>query len=128
MSALPGLSQELAIRTRDVAIQEKLYELLSEQYEQAKIQEAQDTPTISVLDYPRIPEHKIRPKRLKMILTAFFISLFVSLGLAFTREYFERMRTANPGRYQAVTALAARIRSELVLPFKKNSRGSDGQS
>lgn len=128
MSALPGLSQELAIRTRDVAIQEKLYELLSEQYEQAKIQEAQDTPTISVLDYPRIPEHKIRPKRLKLILTALFISLFVSLGMVFTREYFARMRTADPERYRAVTALASRIRAELVLPFRKNSRGTDGQS
>ena len=128
MSALPGLSQELAIRMRDVAIQEKLYELLTEQYEQAKIQEAKDTPTISVLDYPRVPEYKIRPKRLKLIMTAFFISLFVSLGMAFTREYFERMRTVDPNRYQAVASLASRIRAELVSPFKKNSRGVDGQS
>lgn len=128
MSALPGLTQELAIRMRDVAIQEKLFELLSEQYEQAKIQEAKDTPTISVLDYPRVPEHKIRPKRLKLILTAFFISLFVSLGMVFTREYFERMRTADPSRYQAVASLASRIRSELVSPFKKNSKGQDGQN
>lgn len=128
MSALPGLSQELAIRMRDVTIQEKLYELLTEQYEQAKIQEAKDTPTISVLDYPRVPEYKIRPKRLKLIMTAFFISLFVSLGMAFTREYFERMRTVDPNRYQAVASLASRIRAELVSPFKKNSRGADGQS
>lgn len=128
MSALPGLSQELAIRIRNVAIQEKLFELLTEQYEQTKIQEAKDTPTISVLDYPRVPEYKIRPKRLKMILTAFFISLFVSLGLVFTREYFERMRTADPSRYQAVISLASRIRAELVLPFRKNSKGNDGQS
>ena len=128
MSALPGLTQELAVRIRNVAIQGKLFELLTEQYEQAKIQEAKDTPTISVLDYPRVPEYKIRPKRLKMILTAFFISLFVSLGLVFTREYFERMRTADPTRYQAVISLASRIRAELVSPFRKNSKGNDGQS
>lgn len=125
MSALPGLSQELAVRMRDVAIQEKLFELLSEQYEQAKIQEARDTPTISVLDYPRVPEHKIRPKRLKMILTAFFVSLFISVGMVLTREYFERMRTADPARYQAVASLASRIRSEFALPFRKNSRGKN---
>ncbi|MCI0405750.1 MAG: Wzz/FepE/Etk N-terminal domain-containing protein [candidate division Zixibacteria bacterium] len=128
MAALPGLTQELAIRIRDVAIQEKLFELLIEQYEQAKIQEAKDTPTISVLDYPRIPEYKIRPKRLKLILTAFFISLFVALGMVFAREYFERMRTADPSRYQMVTSLASRIRAELVSPFRKNSKGADGQS
>jgi len=126
MSALPGLAQELAVRIRNVAIQEKLFELLTEQYEQTKIQEAKDTPTISVLDYPRVPEYKIRPKRLKMILTAFFISLFVSLGLVFTREYFERMRTADPSRYQAMMSLASRIRAELVLPFRKNSRENNG--
>ena len=128
MSALPGLAQELAVRLRNVAIQEKLYELLTEQYEQAKIQEAKDTPTISVLDYPRVPEHKVRPKRLKLILMAFFISLVVSLGMVFTREYFERMRTADPSRYQAVVSLASRIRAELVSPFRKNSKGTDGQS
>ena len=126
MSALPGLSQELGIRVRDVAIQEKLFELLTEQYEQSKIQEAKDTPTISVLDYPRVPEGKVRPKRLKMILKAFFISLFVSLGMVFTREYFERLRTADPERYQAVASLASRIRSELVSPFRKNSKGRNG--
>ena len=126
MSALPGLSQELGIRVRDVAIQEKLFELLTEQYEQSKIQEAKDTPTISVLDYPRVPEGKVRPKRLKMILKAFFISLFVSLGMVFTREYFERLRTADPARYQAVASLASRIRSELVSPFRKNSKGRNG--
>ena len=122
MSALPGLSQELAIRIRDVAIQEKLFELLTEQYEQAKIQEAKDTPTISVLDYPRVPEYQVRPKRLKMVLNAFFISFFVSLGMVFLREYFERMRTADPARYQAVASLASRIRAELVSPFRKNSK------
>ncbi len=126
MSALPGLSQELGIRVRDVAIQEKLFDLLTEQYEQSKIQEAKDTPTISVLDYPRVPEGKVRPKRLKMILTAIFISLFVSLGMVFTREYLERLRTADPARYQAVASLASRIRSELVSPFRKNSKGRNG--
>ncbi len=128
MAALPGLTQELAIRMRDVTIQEKLYELLTEQYEQAKIQEAKDTPTISVLDYPRLPEHKIRPRRLKLILTAFFISFFVSLGMVFAREYLERMRTADPARYQAVSSLASRIRAELISPFRKNSKGNDGKS
>ncbi|MCI0331292.1 MAG: Wzz/FepE/Etk N-terminal domain-containing protein [candidate division Zixibacteria bacterium] len=126
MAALPGLAQELAIRLRNVAIQEKLFELLTEQYEQAKIQEAKDTPTISVLDYPRVPEYKIRPKRLKMVLTAFFISFFVSLGMVFLREYFERMRTADPARYQAVASLASRIRAELVSPFRRNSKGQNG--
>lgn len=125
MAALPGLSQEFAIRLRDVTIQEKLYELLSEQYEQAKIQEAKDTPTISVLDYPRVPEFKVRPKRLNLVLLAFFISLGVSLALIFTREYFERMKSANPSRYQAVVSLASRIRSELPV-FRKNSGGNNG--
>ncbi len=125
MAALPGLSQEFAIRLRDVAVQEKLYELLSEQYEQSKIQEAKDTPTISVLDYPRVPEFKIRPKRLKLILMGFFVSLFVTLALVLTREYFERMKTADPSRYQAVASLASRIRAELPV-FRKNSGGNSG--
>jgi uncharacterized protein involved in exopolysaccharide biosynthesis len=121
MSALPGLAQELAIRVRNVAVQEKLFQLLTEQYEQAKIQEAKDTPTISVLDYPRVPEFKIRPKRIKMILTGFFISFLVALSFVFAGEYFTRMKTADPSRYEAMRSLAARIRAELPI-LRKNSK------
>lgn len=129
MSALPGLVQELAIRLRNVAIQEKLFELLIEQYEQAKIQEAKDTPTISVLDYPRVPEFKIRPKRIKVVLTGFFISFLVALAFVFTEEYFTRMKTSDPTRYEAMRSLAVRIRAELPV-LRKNSKnnGQPGDS
>jgi len=49
-SQVPSLSLRLARLIREVRIQEAVFELLTQQYEQYKIQETKDTPTLQVLD------------------------------------------------------------------------------
>ena len=53
-------------------VQETLYELLTQQYEMARIEEAKDLPAITVIDAPGIAEKKSFPPR-----------LWVTLGLTF---------------------------------------------
>jgi capsule polysaccharide export protein KpsE/RkpR len=60
---LPLLAVPFANRYREVQIQEKLFELLTEQFEMARISEARDVPVVSVIDYPGIPEKKSFPPR-----------------------------------------------------------------
>jgi tyrosine-protein kinase Etk/Wzc len=60
---VPSLSLKLARLIREVKIQEGVFELLTQQYEQYKIQETKDTPTIQVLDRAVPPEKRARPKR-----------------------------------------------------------------
>ena len=56
-------------------ITETLYALLVSQYEQAKLTEARDTPTVQVLD-PAVPaEKKSRPKISLNLLIAGMLSL-----------------------------------------------------
>ena len=51
------------------------------------------------------------------------------LAFVFTEEYFTRMKTADPSRYEAMRSLAARIRAELPV-LRKNSKnnGQPGNS
>jgi len=70
---MPYLGLQYARLLREVLIQEKIMEFLLPQYEQAKIQETKDTPTLQVLDPAVKPERKHRPKR--AIIVAFY-SLF----------------------------------------------------
>jgi len=75
---------------RDLKMQETLYALLMAQYEQAKISEARDTPTVQVLD-PAIPaERKSRPKISLNVLIAGILSLFIGIFWAFVREAMDR--------------------------------------
>ena len=50
MIAVPELALQYARLFRQVKVQETLFTLLTSQYEQAKIAEARDTPTVQVLD------------------------------------------------------------------------------
>jgi len=76
-----------------VKIQEVIFELLTQQYEQAKLQEAKDTPTVQVLDSAVPPVKKSRPNRKAIVLMAGALSLVSSIFLAFFTEYARRLKT-----------------------------------
>jgi capsule polysaccharide export protein KpsE/RkpR len=48
---------------RETKIQQAIYEMLTEEYESAKIEEAKEIPTVKVLDLPNFPERKAYPPR-----------------------------------------------------------------
>ncbi|NQT97409.1 MAG: hypothetical protein HQ562_06675 [Candidatus Marinimicrobia bacterium] len=76
---IPDLGIELARFIRAVEIQNKLYIFLTQQYEEAKIQEAKDTPTLQILDLAVIPEKKYKPNRANIVVASFFASLIFSI-------------------------------------------------
>jgi uncharacterized protein involved in exopolysaccharide biosynthesis len=84
------LSQIDSMLSRDAKIKEMLFELLTREYEIAKIEEAKSMPTIQVLDKAEPPEKKCKPNRRRLVLLAGVTSLFVSILAAFVREYLAR--------------------------------------
>jgi len=92
ITSVPTLALEYGRLARDLKVQETLYALLISQYEQAKLTEARDTPTVQVLD-PAIPaERKSRPKILLNVLIAGILSLFVGIFWAFVRGAMDRRK------------------------------------
>jgi uncharacterized protein involved in exopolysaccharide biosynthesis len=90
ITSVPALALEYGRLTRDLKVHETLYALLVSQYEQAKLVEARDTPTVQVLD-PAIPaERKSRPKISLNVLIAGFLSLLMGIFWAFLREAVDR--------------------------------------
>jgi uncharacterized protein involved in exopolysaccharide biosynthesis len=75
---LPLLGVKYADHYRHAKIQETVYELLTEQYELAKVQEAKETPSVKTLDPARIPEKKSYPPRLVIMLLGTFLGLALS--------------------------------------------------
>jgi uncharacterized protein involved in exopolysaccharide biosynthesis len=64
---LPLLGAKYSDYYRQAKIQETVFELLTEQYELAKVQEAKETPSVKVLDPGRVPDKKSFPPRLLII-------------------------------------------------------------
>lgn len=93
ITSVPTLALEYGRLTRDLKVHETLYALLISQYEQAKLAEARDTPTVQVLD-PAIPaERKSRPKVLLNVLIAGVLSLLIGIFWAFLREAMNRRKS-----------------------------------
>lgn len=99
---MPKLVQELAEITRDVKISENLYDLLTEQYENARIQEQRDTPSFSVLDYATSGGVKVSPQRALLGLTTFIVMLGLTLAVLLGREYLRQLHRTDPARYAAM--------------------------
>jgi uncharacterized protein involved in exopolysaccharide biosynthesis len=60
---LPVLGRQYLDLYRRAKVDETVFELLTESYEMAKVQEAKETPSVKVLDAARIPEKKSWPPR-----------------------------------------------------------------
>ncbi|NOR17187.1 hypothetical protein GQ543_05700 [candidate division WOR-3 bacterium] len=86
-SELPEVSLEYVRLLRDVKVQEAIYELLTQQYEQAKIMELKDTPTVQILDRASPPEKKSFPKRSIIVILVFIASIAVNMLVVFSIEY-----------------------------------------
>jgi capsule polysaccharide export protein KpsE/RkpR len=84
---LPRLAVPYADLYREVKVQETVFELLTQQYELARIQEAKDVPVVSVIDSPGIPEKKSFPPRLLLaaLLTIISTTIWTAVLLAWQR-------------------------------------------
>jgi uncharacterized protein involved in exopolysaccharide biosynthesis len=89
---MPELGMEFIRLMREVKVQETVQNLLTAQFEQAKINEARDMPTVQLLDKAVAAERKSRPKTVLNMAIAGALSLFVGIFLAFFLEYVERIR------------------------------------
>ncbi len=91
------LEQELR-KTSDPTIQQKLYALIAQQVETITMARVNENFAFKVVDPPRIPEKKYKPKRGLMVAVAFVSGLFLSIFLAFFREYLRNLRERNLGQ------------------------------
>lgn len=98
-SEAPEVALQLADLMREVKIKETVYELLNQQYYQAKIEEAKNTPTVQVLDEATVPEHKSRPRRLLFALTGLLIGGFGAVFRVIWSTYRSALQRERPEEY-----------------------------
>jgi uncharacterized protein involved in exopolysaccharide biosynthesis len=93
---LPRLAVPYADLYRQVRIQETVYELLTQQYEMARIEEAKDVPVVSVIDSPGVPEKKSFPPRLLLTLGLTFLSFIATATWILARDHWSKFDPSDP--------------------------------
>lgn len=88
-SSYPDISLKYARLLRDAKIQQTVFELLTQQYEMARLTEAKDVSTVQVLDIAKPPEQNAKPKRAVIVLFSTMCAVFFSFTASFLLEYKE---------------------------------------
>jgi uncharacterized protein involved in exopolysaccharide biosynthesis len=109
---LPLLGVAYSDLYRQTKIQETVYELLTQQYELAKVQEAKEIPTVKVLDQAMVPTKKSFPPRTLIVVLGTMLGITLMMTWIVGKAQWERVGTSDPRRVFATevfTTLRARI-------------------
>lgn len=105
---IPRLAVPYADLYRRVRVQETAFDLLTQQYELARIEEAKDVPVLSVIDPPGVPEKKAFPPRL-LLTAALTMTVFTSACvLIVLRDRWTNLMPSDPRR-QLIAEIASTL-------------------
>ena len=99
---VPEMGAEYLRKLRQLKYNETLYELLSKQYELAKLDEARDAVIIQVIDRAIPPERKSRPERAMIVVVTAFLGFLFSAGVLSVLEVRKTGRARRPAERSEV--------------------------
>jgi hypothetical protein len=109
---LPLLGVTYADLFRQTKIQETVYELLTQQYELAKVQEAKEIPTVKVLDPAIVPTKKSFPPRGVIVLMGTILGVTLAMMWILGKTQWDAVDVSDPRRVFATevfTTVQARL-------------------
>lgn len=97
-SDLPELGTQYVRLFRAFQTMQAVYELLYPMLEQQKLAISTVTSGVELIDSPRLPTYKSKPKRAFIVLGGFLVSVFFALVNLLAREYYLHFQTHHPNR------------------------------
>ena len=104
MERLPNKELLLLRLTRSQQVNDNIYRLLLERFEEARITEAGQIGNVRVIDTAQEPRSPIKPRRFQNLLLALIVGLTLGGGLAFFTESLDRS-IKNPEEAEALLGL-----------------------
>ena len=140
MRQLPLLGVTYADLYRQTKIEETVYELLTQQYEMAKVEEAKEVPSVKVLDAAVVPTKKSFPPRGLLTAAGSGFAFLGMCGWILLRQAWLEIDPRDPGK-QFAMEIARTIRADalrvapsaaallgMVLRAKKHPASSENTS
>ena len=100
-----------------------MYELLTQQYELAKVQEAKEIPTVKVLDPAMVPTKKSFPPRTVMVVLGTMLGITLMMTWIVGKAQWERVDVSDPRRVFA-TEVFATVQARMPK-ISRNGTGSE---
>ncbi len=110
---LPLLGVTYADLYRQTKIQETVYELLTQQYELAKVEEAKEVPSVKVLDAAVVPTKKSFPPRGLLTVAGAAFAFLAMCAWIFVRQAWREIDPQDPGK-QFALEVAGTLRADVL--------------
>jgi uncharacterized protein involved in exopolysaccharide biosynthesis len=109
---------------REVEFRKNVYTTVAQSNEKARIDEARDTPVITVVERPSLPARPDGRGRIKFGLLALIVGMLAAIGIGYARDAVERRRDAADPEFEAFSAVAEQTRDDLgrILRLRGPSR------
>jgi uncharacterized protein involved in exopolysaccharide biosynthesis len=125
---LPVLGMTYADLYRRVKVQEVVYEVLTQEYNLAKVQEARDIPTVKVLDPANIPDSKSFPPRLLIASASMLLTFTAGIGLVLGSKSWNEKDPEDLSRVVATEIWIDLKAKRFLSPVNGVSAGPGGDS
>jgi uncharacterized protein involved in exopolysaccharide biosynthesis len=125
---LPVIGVDYADLYRSTRVQEAVFEVLTKEYELAKVQEAKETPSVKVLDAPDVPEKKSFPPRLLVVFLGTVLAFVGGVLFVFSRTQWEGIEDTDARKALALEVYTT-VRARMAkLPSNGSSNGSSSSN
>ncbi len=99
----PELANKYLKIYQEIKIQYSILEFVTPLYEQAKIEEVRNTPTVLILDAAAPADRKAKPKGTIYAAVSFTASVILGLFIIFLIELIKKMKNVDPVKYNYIT-------------------------
>lgn len=107
---LPLMGSEYMDLSRRVTTLESVYEILTREYELAKVEEAREIPSVKVLDFPALAEKRAFPRRKIIVAVGLFITLLLSAIVIYIKASWDSMNRTDPRKVLVSEVMASMMR------------------
>lgn len=107
---IPEAGLEYVRRVRDVKYAETIFELMSKQFEIAKLDEAKDSSIIQALDVAIVPDKKSKPNRGVIVVSTILFVGILTMFWILASEFLRKMKE-NPAQLRRLKKLSDSLKS-----------------
>jgi capsule polysaccharide export protein KpsE/RkpR len=127
LRSMPALGMQWADLYRRVKLRETVFDLLTQEYELARIEEAKSIPTVSVIDSPSWPERKSFPPRLIIMVIGTALSAIGAFSVAVRKAEWRAVPAEDPRKLllQSMIYELKQDRSQWFVKEKPSSNGHE---